>query len=71
MTERHVCLAPIAEERGKVFEASRTLETLMHSACVASGKTLFSFLAHRTRRGTIVSLSRLGEIRLVYTCTPP
>lgn len=67
VTERHVCLALIEKEKRekKVFEASRNLKTLMHWACVASEQ----HSARRTRWGTIVSLSRGGEILLVYTCT--
>lgn len=72
VTERHVCLALIAEEKGgKVFEASPNLPTPMHWARVASEQHFFFFLllAQRTRWGTMVSLSWGGDILLVYTCT--
>lgn len=66
VTERHVCLALIAREKGgKVFEASQNLKTLMHWA----SEQHFLFFVERTRLGTIVSLSRGGDILLVYTCT--
>lgn len=65
VTERHVCLALIAEE--KYLRHLKNLKTPMHRGCAESTKHSFSAL--RTRWGTMVSLSRGGEFLLVYTCT--
>lgn len=56
MTERHVCLALIAKEQGKVFEAFQNLKTLIHWACVASEQHFFFFFCteNKMRNNSLV-----------------
>lgn len=51
VSERHVCLAVIAKEKGKVFEASRNLKTPTRWACVAGEKHSFSFFCTENKMG--------------------
>lgn len=70
VTERHVCLVLIAEKKKntRIWSISKTLRHRLQRARVASEQH-FLFSAQRTRWGTIVSLSRGGELLLVHTCT--
>lgn len=70
MTERHVCRAAIVKEGEKKKNTRLKLLKILRQGCAElMSRANNTFLAERTRLGTIVSLSRGGYILLVYTCT--